>query len=164
MTASNGHIHIQFIDYVLDGQCLASASLLTFRDPNSFVAGELHRHFAVWSRIAESVPMYPQSSEIIKWIQGMVNVNYYFVPFKGSYKGQEYNCARPPPTVFANHPSFRPFAGFVSRTSIERLRSGAISFWGRVGEVAPPHLVLPLTVEPSKPRLCNDDRFLHRQE
>jgi len=25
----------------------------------------------------------------------------------------------------------------------------------------PPHLVLPLTVEPSKPRLCNDDRFLN---
>ena len=31
-----------------------------------------------------------------------------------------------------------------------------------VGECTPPHLVLPLTVEPSKPRLCNDDRFLNR--
>ena len=33
--------------------------------------------------------------------------------------------------------------------------------WGRVGECEPPHLVLPLTVEPTKPRLCNDNRFLN---
>ena len=30
-----------------------------------------------------------------------------------------------------------------------------------VGEVPPPHLVMPLTVEPSKPRLCHDERFLN---
>ena len=28
--------------------------------------------------------------------------------------------------------------------------------WGKVGEVQPPHLVLPITIEPSKPRLCID--------
>ena len=32
---------------------------------------------------------------------------------------------------------------------------------GQVGKVDPPHLVLPLTVEPSKPRLCHDERFLN---
>ena len=32
---------------------------------------------------------------------------------------------------------------------------------GRVGEVDPPHLILPLTVEPTKPRLCHDARFLN---
>ena len=31
---------------------------------------------------------------------------------------------------------------------------------GRVGEVTPPHLVLPLTLEPSKPRLCQEERYL----
>lgn len=31
----------------------------------------------------------------------------------------------------------------------------------KVGEIQPPHLVLPLTVEPSKPRLCQDARFLN---
>jgi len=38
---------------------------------------------------------------------------------------------------------------------------GAISFKGRLGEVVPPHLVLQLTVEPTKPRLCHDARFLN---
>ena len=30
-----------------------------------------------------------------------------------------------------------------------------------VGACSPPHLVLPLTVEPTKPRLCHDERFLN---
>ena len=46
-------------------------------------------------------------------------------------------------------------------TVLDRLSTGAISLWGKVGEVDPPHLVMPLTVEPSKPRLCNDNRFLN---
>ena len=33
--------------------------------------------------------------------------------------------------------------------------------WGRIGEVAPPPLVMPITVEPSKPRMCHDERFLN---
>lgn len=44
---------------------------------------------------------------------------------------------------------------------MQRLATGAISLWGKVGEVDPPHLVMPLTVEPVKPRLCNDNRFLN---
>ena len=36
-----------------------------------------------------------------------------------------------------------------------------LSVWGRVGEDDPPHLVMPLTIEPSKPRLCHDERFLN---
>ena len=36
-----------------------------------------------------------------------------------------------------------------------------ISLWGKVRQCTPLHLVLPITVEPSKPHLCNDDRFLN---
>ena len=41
------------------------------------------------------------------------------------------------------------------------MKTGAVSLLGRVGEVLPPFLVLPLTVEPIKPRLCHDARFLN---
>jgi len=34
-------------------------------------------------------------------------------------------------------------------------------FGGRVGSVSPPHLVMPITVEPSEPRMCHDERFLN---
>ena len=63
--------------------------------------------------------------------------------------------------VFQNSVSCKPYVKFMSDTIVNRLASGAISIWGKVGEVAPPHLVMPLTVEPSKPRLCNDNRFLN---
>ena len=33
--------------------------------------------------------------------------------------------------------------------------------WGRVGCCDPPNLVMPLTVEVTKPRLCHDERFLN---
>ena len=60
-----------------------------------------------------------------------------------------------------NHISCTPFTSFISNMLVDHLRSGAISQWGKVGECTPPHLILPLTVEPSKPRLLNNDRFLH---
>ena len=46
---------------------------------------------------------------------------------------------------------------------MDRLRTGAISWLGRVGEVEPPFLVLPSTLPtlPTKPRLCHDARFLN---
>ena len=55
--------------------------------------------------------------------------------------------------------SCKPFADFVRSTLLDRLTSGVISLKGKVGEVEPPYLVLPLTVEPTKPRLCHDARF-----
>ncbi|XP_035680007.1 uncharacterized protein LOC118418268 [Branchiostoma floridae] len=50
---------------------------------------------------------------------------------------------------------------FVSRSIESRITSGAVTIWGRVGSVPPPYLVLPLTVEPSKPRLCPNLRYLN---
>lgn len=41
------------------------------------------------------------------------------------------------------------------------MENGSLILLDRVGEVDPPHLVLPLTVEPTKSRLCHDERFLN---
>ena len=76
-------------------------------------------------------------------------------------KGEHYDSDRPPTKLFPNNPSCRPFSDFVRRTLLDRLENGAISLLGRVGHVSPPHLILPLTVEPNKPRLCHDARFLN---
>ena len=53
------------------------------------------------------------------------------------------------------------WVGGKRRTLLDRLRMGAISLRGKVGESEPPYLVLPLTVEPTKPRLCHDARLLN---
>ena len=67
----------------------------------------------------------------------------------------------PPQKQFRNHVSCKKFNEFISNEIINRVRTGAFRVWGEVGVDDPPHLVLPLTVEPSKPRLCLDARFLN---
>ena len=44
---------------------------------------------------------------------------------------------------------------------LEWVNDGVIDVWGRVGAMSPSHLVLPLTVEPSNPRLCHDERYFN---
>lgn len=45
---------------------------------------------------------------------------------------------------------------------MKRVTTGAFRVWGKVDVDDPlPHLVLPLTLEPSKPSLCIDARFLN---
>ena len=45
--ANNAHISEEDITSVLQGNTLAVMSRLVFRDPDSFRAGELHRHIEV---------------------------------------------------------------------------------------------------------------------
>ena len=62
---------------------------------------------------------------------------------------------------FPNNPICARFEEFISSTIKDRVKNGSLVFWGRVGQVEAPHLVMPITVEPSKPRICHDERFLN---
>ena len=41
------------------------------------------------------------------------------------------------------------------------MRKDSLAIWGSVGCVDPPHLVMPITIEPSNPRMCHDECFLN---
>ena len=99
--------------------------------------------------------------EVNEWISKGIDITAFFRPFKGVFKGVKYDCPMPPRITFKNHPSCKQFVNFISETLSQSLKTGAVAVWGKVGEVQPPHLVLPITVEPSKPRLCIDARFLN---
>ena len=150
--ANNAHIPVEDIAQVLQGKSSADMSRLVFRDPNHFRAGKLHRHTPQWLSLIDDLND-DRFSEVRDWITNGVDVTKFFRPFTGSYKGKNYECSTPLRCVVPNHMSCKPFTSFISNTLINRLRSGAISLWGKVGQCTPPHLVLPLTVEPSKPRL-----------
>ena len=62
---------------------------------------------------------------------------------------------------FRNNSICSQFEGFISSTIIDRFKNGSLKFWGKVEEVQPPHLVMLITAEPSKPRVCHDERFLN---
>ena len=148
------------IEEIIRGERLADPSELLYRDPSRFRAGELHDHYEQWENLVDDQPS-PQQLQILRWIRNKISIFEFLRPFSGNFRGQSYDSARPPTRQFRNNPSCRPFADFVRRTLLDRLRMGAISLRGKVGESEPPYLVLPLTVEPTKPRLCHDARFLN---
>ena len=145
---------------IIQGDALGTVSELQFRDLDHFCAGELHNHVGQWEEIVGTVPS-PQQTQVLHWIRPKVSVEDFFRPFWGTFKEVFYNSAYPPSVAFRNNPSCRPFADFVRKTLLDRIYSGTVSVLGRVSQIPQPHLELPLTVEPTKPRLCHDARFLN---
>ena len=104
---------------------------------------------------------HPKASEILGYITEGVRVREFFVPFRGSFKGRSYHSDSPSPISFPNSPSCARFHDFVTRTILQRVANGSLLVWDEVGKVDPPHRVMPFTVEPGKPRMCHDERFLN---
>ena len=103
----------------------------------------------------------PKRDELWSYISEGVDVFQFFTPFNGRFQGKAYRGNTPPKAVFPNAASCKGFDSFITRTIKDRVRNGSLRIVGKVGYCEPPHLVLPLTVEPKKPRLCHDERFLN---
>ena len=127
---------------------------LPLRNPDTFVSGGLQGNFEAWQDIGAS-------DNVLGWVKNGMDIEEFFQHFRGDFKGRTYDSDRPPPMVFQNSPSCALFEDFVTTTLLDRIKNGSLRVWGKVGECEPPHLVMPLTVEPSKPRLCHDERFLN---
>ena len=142
--AASGNVHVNINN-------------LTLRDPDEFKAGELHKHLNEWERILPSDP----NPLLIDCLKNKVDVEKFFRPFKGSFQGRSYDAAKPPSRVFKNAQITEKFKEFIDATIQKRLKDGSITYVGKVGECAPPTVVIPLTIEPTKPRLCTDARFVN---
>ena len=143
---------------VASGKFHASPDLLRFRDPSFFIPGSIHHSLPMWSEILQDSP---DRSAFLRYLEFSVDVKEFFTEFKGSFQGRVYSSPLPPRALFPNNRSCQAFSEFISNTILERVANGSLSVWGKVGEVPPPHLVMPITVEPSKPRMCHDERFLN---
>lgn len=126
-----------------------------FRDPKYFVPGGLLQCTEMW----KTIPDAPHN--ILSFVTDGVNAWDFLVPFKGSFGSTQYDSPLPPRMLFPNSRSCDQFESFITDTIMERVKNGSLRFWGIVNEVDPPHLVMPITVEPSKPRMCHDERFLN---
>jgi len=82
-------------------------------------------------------------------------------PLKGSFISVQHESVEPPTRVFKNHYPRKQFSQVGTEAILQRIESGVIRVSGKLGEVAPPRLVLPITIEPQKPKLCIDARFLN---
>ena len=131
---------------------------LSFRDPDSLQSGQIRTRIGLWEKILDG---YKPAKDVLEWLEHGVDVKKFMKAFRGSFMGVKYESKETPTRVFKNHYSCKQFSQFVTEIILQRIESGAIRVWGKVGEVAPPHLVLPMTIEPHKPRLCIDARFLN---
>ena len=75
--SANGHISEAFVSAVLEGNAISDVSMLAFRDPKRFVAGELHRHLESWSHITSSTPC-DLAPQVLNWIENSVDVHEFF--------------------------------------------------------------------------------------
>ena len=135
-----------------------SMGSLLFPDPDNFVAGQVHERLQEWNDI---IPDGEMKEEIMDWIRDGVDIRRYIKPFKGVFEGQSYDDVFPPARVFNNSNKCKDFIPFISDTIHERMLNGSISYAGKVGVDPPPFIVAPLTVEPSKPRLCVNMMYLN---
>ena len=148
------------IESIAKGTALASAEDVWVWDPDGFVAGEPHRHFAVWGQLTLS---HPQRNTILDWIRNGVQVKQFIVPFKGKYRHETFNRAflYPLKKHFPNNWKCKLNREIISREIESKIAMGAIRVWGKVGETPPPSIVMPLSIEPSKPRLVHDQQYLN---
>ena len=140
----------------------ASASDVVFSDPASFHAGSIHERALYWDHVLDTSR--PLGARARGWIQHGVDIFEFFRHYKGTFRaapGHHFDSAIPPPMVLPNHPSCAEFAPFIAGKLAEMVASGAAVILGRVGEVAPPHLCLPIGIEPLKPRMIHDSQFLN---
>ena len=147
------------IQQILDGSVAPELCNLPFRNPDNFIAGQLHQHIHAWESILGDSPIH--HCFISDLITNKVDVERFVVPFRGKFKGVFYDCPFPPSKVFPNNPCCKKYSAFTTETLLQRIEVGAVLVCCQVGKVEPPYIVLPLTVELSKPRLCQDARFLN---
>jgi hypothetical protein len=70
----------------------------------------------------------------------------------------------PPPTILQNFANCVEHKEDIARHLEEGLGNGSLELLGKVGQVKPPHLVMPLLMIQGsrKSCLCHDERFLNR--
>ena len=134
---------------------------MRFRHPDYFQSGSLQNHVNFWEDLNSLNGYTCPQVDLLQIIREGVRVDSFFRHFKGNFKGKSYDSSVPPISIFPNSPCCHQFTDFIDTTVLAWVSQGVIKVYGKIGECSPPHLVLPLIVEPSKPRLCHDERFLN---
>lgn len=146
---------------VVSDPSLANLAQLRFRNLDSFQAGSLHNHVDFWENLISSTGYSCPKVSLLKIMREGVKVYDFFWHFKGNFKGRRYDSGVPLVSVFPNSTCCRLFCIFIESTILHWISQGVIKVHDMIGVCSPPHVVLPLTVEPTKPRLGHDECFLN---
>ena len=127
--------------------------------PDEFRGGQITCARAFWHDTLLPACGLPSGLKrrIAGWVSEGVDINDFIKPFSGEFMGKIYDSPSPPPFMAPNHviPD-RRLTQFVTDELERLLLVGAIA-----RESTAPRIVLPLGVEPDKPRLILDARYLN---
>ena len=92
------------------------------------MAGELHQHYEVWEFILED---FRKKNEVLRYIREGVSIFDFLQPFKGQFKGRNYDSPLPPKMMIENNKIYNEFDDFISNSILERVANGSLSIWGK---------------------------------
>ena len=137
---------------------LANIEQLRFFSPTFFRAGEIHNHLPVW----DCLVVIAHLKRTFLTLSGRVWRSTVFSSrLKETSRVARTTCHVRPLYGSAILRFVKDFEILFLRTLLDWVAAGVLDVWGRVGGVTPPHLVVPLPVEPSVPRVCHDERYLN---
>lgn len=110
---------------------------LWVRDPECFIAGEIHRHLYFWNKLTQGLH---NRDEIMGWIHKKVSLFDFVHSLKGQFGGCTNDSSFPLPRLFHNHNSCKLFSELISKTIMNRISVGDVGVHGRVGQCAPHQL------------------------
>ena len=128
-----------------------------------FVPAHLQTALPFWRDHILQDTSEPERSTLLEWVQGVNLYDFADPHARGSFQGKPYNGAHLTPVQFPNHVPDE-FTGWVTTEVTSLVESGCVARWEDVADTSRypmPHMVLPLGVEPKKPRLIWDARWLN---
>ena len=139
---------------------LVSAVDALFRCSDNFIPGSLSLCWRFWE--SHILKGHPLKKDILSWLKQGVNINYFLAPFsKGMYNGLEINSHLPQPYKEQNHVK-QEFKEWVASEIKSLVQMGVLKEWDPDSMGSPtPVVIAPLLVEPSKPRLIYDVRYVN---
>lgn len=137
---------------------------LMLRDPKTFLAGNLQSNFKNWSLLLDAIDE-EERWWISSWIKDGVDIAPMFRPFKGKFKGKNYDCSVPPFFYQSNSASCSANPSLVAQALEDRIANGSLELLGWWEDLSMdkklPICIMPLTLDMTKGRLCHDERFLN---
>ena len=130
-------------------------------DERDFVPGRIQTKHHFWENTI--LKDHPDKNRLLNWIQGVRLEEFVDSSTSGLFHGNYYNGSELTSVELANHipPQFEEWA---SEELLQLEQKGCIAKWSQLADVSEsprPKMCLPLGVEPKKPRLFWDGRWLN---
>ena len=128
-----------------------------------FVPAHLQSALPFWRDVILSDTPEPERGTLLRWVEGVSVYDFVDPTAHGEFQGRSYRGADLTAVHLPNHVPHE-FSSWVTGEIAALVQTGCVARWEDIAdtELHPkPHLVLPLGVEPTKPRLLWDARWLN---